>query len=335
MDGCLGDSPHLPSRVHSDREFRFGDGPRYRSLGEINLPITIPKERTDDKQNHIVVFQVDIVKATAPLLISQQALPRMQGRVDFCQFTLELPGRFTIALTKSSTGHVLLPGIITQQTLARRNYESLQVFPVQQIPPERRVLADAQVMKIHKQLGHCSEKQLTDLIKFGGCIVGEAQILRVNQRCGCQRSVHRITPPVVSSWIDRFSGEVVAIDVIRPFMDIGPEGLFPKWKATGEIPALIAIDSLTRFITCQILKSANSETASRLFVNDWVKHFGKPKKDHFGPGKSWAGRWRMGNVESHLWMTIHPSASSRRSPKRTSRTFRSVAEGRCAKYSAK
>ena len=113
------------------------------------------------------------------------------------------------------------------------------------------------------------------------------------KKCGCQRSVHRITPPVVSSWIARFSGEVVAIDTIYPFTDIGAEGLFPRWKATGKIPALLVVDSLTRFLSCQILKTLDSEHMTHVFMNDWVKHFGKPKRiilDQGSPGM-FGGEW--------------------------------------------
>ena len=274
-------------RIRSGREFRFGDGPAFPSQGEMNLPILIPKERTCEKVSHTLIFRVGVVKAVVPLVISHQALGNMQGRMDFSAYTRELPGRFTILLTKSSTGHVLLPGIVNRQILSRPTREYPLAFPAQQTMADRKSLTDDEVLKIHQQLGHCSEKQLVDLLKFGGCKVDARQIQRITQRCQCQRSVHRITPPVVSSWIARFSGEVVAVDIIHPFTGHGPEGLFPKWKATGKTPALLVVDSLTRFATCQILKSTNSDVVSQVVMSDWAKHFGKPKRiilDQGGPG---------------------------------------------------
>ena len=265
-----------PSRNHSAREFRFGDGPPMPSLGELNSPISIPAERTNDGRNHILTFRVDVVEALVPLLISQQALTNMQGRIDFSKFTLGIPNRRTVWLTKSSTGHVLLPGIINSAVLLTPKREQIQVFPAQQIVDGKRALKDEQVRKIHRQLGHCSERQLLDLLKFGGCKAGTKQVSRVTQRCGCHRSAHRITPPAVSSWIARFSGEIVAVGAIYPFSDVGPEGLSPKWKATGKIPALLVADSLTRFATCHIVKDLNSERLTNAFVNEWVGHFGKP-----------------------------------------------------------
>ena len=282
-----------PKRIASSREFRFGDGPPFASQGEMHLPILIPKERTSDSLNHILTFKVDVVAALIPMLISQQALSHMEGKMDFSRFTLELPGLCTIQLTRSSTGHVLLPGFINQDSLDYQIPSQHHLFPMQQTTLPLRQLTDAEVLKIHQQLGHCSEKQLLDLLRFGKCKADATQVSRITRRCNCQRSVHRITPPVVSSWIARFSGEVVAIDIVHPFTEIGPDGLFPLWKNTGKIVALLVVDSLTRFISCQILKSIASEVVTQVFMNDWVKHFGKPKRiilDQGGPGldgKEW------------------------------------------------
>ena len=40
-------------------------------------------------------------------------------------------------------------------------------------------MSDSDVLKIHQKLGHCSEKKLADLVKFGGRKVGPLQIHRV------------------------------------------------------------------------------------------------------------------------------------------------------------
>ena len=278
---------NLPPRIRIDREFRFGDGSPFRSLGDMALPIIIPKARASDRNDHLMVFQVDIVKAVVPLSISQQALTHMQGKMDFSTFTLELPAQYSIQLAKSSTGHVLLPGIVGHESLSLAMKERHQLFPMRQTVIELRRRTDSEVLKIHQQLGHCSEKQLVGLLRFGRCKVDMSQIRRATQRCGCERSARRITPPVASSWVARFSGEVLAIDVSYPFTEIGHTGLYPASKASEEIPALLAADSLTRFISCQIAKGLTSETVSQVFVNDWVKRFGKQKRiilDQGGPG---------------------------------------------------
>ena len=222
-----------PARSPNSREFRFGDGPPMPSLGELNLPIMIPEARTNDNKNHVLTFRVDVVAAVVPLLISQQALANVQGRMDFSRFTLEIPNRCTIWLIKSPTGHVLLPGIVSADSLLTPPKEQIHVFPAQQMNNGKRALKDEQVRKIHQQLGHCSEKQLLDPLKFGDCKADAKQVSRVTQRCGCQRSVHRITPPVVSSWIARFSGEIVAIDLIFLLLTLGQVVYFQNGNPQG------------------------------------------------------------------------------------------------------
>ena len=187
----------FPDRIRSGRGFQSGDGPAFPIQGEMNLPVVIPKERTSDKVGRTLVLRVEVVKAVVPLLISQQALTQMQGRMDFPTFALEIPSRYTIRLTKSATGHVLLPGITTQDSLKQATRGCAQVFPLQASPMELRTLNDSEVLKIHHQLGHCSERKLLDLLKFGACEVGSLQIQRIAQKCKCHRSAHRITPPMV------------------------------------------------------------------------------------------------------------------------------------------
>ena len=241
--------------------------------------IKIPNESTSDRQSHVLVFRVDVVKACAPMLVSQKALTHVKGMIDFPRLNLELPNLVTVLLTKSSAVHVLLPGIIAKDTPMEASKSlTLQVLPTHHSPSEHQKLTDAEVLKIHQQLGHCSEKQLESLLKFGRCKVETLQIQRIAHRCNCQRSVHRIAPPVAPRWIARFSGEVVAIDILRPFADIGPDGLFPFRRGTGRYRALLVVDSLTRFATCQLSKNLPYMEASKTFANERPRHFGKPRR---------------------------------------------------------
>ena len=181
------------SRIHIDRELRYGGGPAFRSLGGINLPIAIPKGRAIDKLSRVLVFRVDVAKAATPLLISPKALTHMQGSMDFSTFAMGLPDQFAIVLTKSPTGHALPPGTINQQILPHSALDCRQVSPLRQTISELRILKDAEALKIHQQLGQCSEKQLVELLKFGGCKVDSLQIQRITSmqlstKCAPNRS---------------------------------------------------------------------------------------------------------------------------------------------------
>ena len=214
------------------------------------------------------------------MLIAQPALVGMAGKLGFHTLLLELPHKLTIQLEKSPSGHILLPGRPVNQI--GRNTHQINpdvAYPVSQPQPNSvRTLNDDQVKKIHLQLGHCSQRQLMELLKFARCKVDQSQLDRIYKQCGCSRSVHRITPPVVSSWIARFSGEAVAIDVIYPFTEFGIDSHRPGKARVPSIPALIVADSLARFITCSLLKDLCSETVSQAFLKDWVMPFGKPKR---------------------------------------------------------
>ena len=279
-----------PILEKNHKEFHFGDGPACPSKGECGIKLVIPKRFVSTKKDCVMIIQVDIVDAVVPMLIAQTALSNMKGKLDFDKYRLELPSGISIMLIKSPSGHVLLPAYpLNESPTWAVSLNKGLAFPVQQrTNEETRTLTDAQLRKIHLQLGHCSPQQLTELVKFGKYKVPQEQIERIHRQCGCKRSVHRITPPVVSSWIARFSGEIVAMDIIYPFTEFGIDQNWTEARARAKSPpALLVVDSLTRFITCTLLDDVTTQTVSQAFLRDWVMHFGKPKRiilDQGGPG---------------------------------------------------
>ena len=190
-------------------------------------------------------------------------------------------------------------------------------------------------MKIHTQLGHCSGEQLADLLRFGGCKVDQAQIRRVSTKCNCQQGAHRIAPPVVPSWISRFSGEVVALGIVHPFTEIGPGGLPPLWKNTGNIVSLLVADSHTSFTSRQIPNAVNSGIATQVFANDQARRFGKPKRIFLGQGGPVLGGWEWEEL-SHIFGWQYARAPVRTPPSKwDSGKHSSIAQGRRSKYCAK
>ena len=286
----------MPALSMSRKEFHFGDGPAYPSLGTCQLNLVIPAKFTNQEKEYMLVIQVDVVTALVPMLISQNALSRMAGKIDFAKYTLELPTGLLIHLIRSPSGHILLPAAPVSKmncdpfipridgAFSMTQKDTFPVAMTESHPLKR--LSDEQIRKIHVQLGHCSQRQLIELLKFAQCQVNPEQINRIQTKCGCVRSVHRITPPVVSSWIARFSGEIVAMDIIYPFTEFGKDSKLAPGRVPTN-PALLVVDSLTRFITCTLLEDVTTHTVSQAFLRDWVMHFGKPKRiilDQGGPG---------------------------------------------------
>ena len=126
----------------------------------------------------------------------------------FSKFTLELSGRFTIMLTKFAACHALFPGTITKESRSQSSLPPVPIFTIQHSTTEGRKLTGAEVLKIHQQLGPCSEKQLAELLKFGHCVSDSPQIQRINHRCNCQRSVpeslHRRCPAGSLDAVERY-----------------------------------------------------------------------------------------------------------------------------------
>ena len=226
--------------------------------------------------------QVGLAEAVAPVLISQAALTRMAGKINFPTFELALPTGIKIHLAKSKSRHVLLPAAPVRYICADSNIAHRETAPpaMQTEPVPRRILTDGQIGKIHHQLGHCSQQQLVELQKFAKCKVDSSQIHRINQRCGRIRCVHRINPPVVSRWFDRPSGEILAIDIIYPFAEFGSGSNVPKSRLAYFASALLVVDSPTRFITCTRWWGGGleNETLTQIFLRGWVMHFGKPER---------------------------------------------------------
>ena len=100
---------NMPELTKSHKEFHFGDGPAYPSLGTCQLNLIIPEKFLNQPKKYMLVIQVDVVAAVVPMLISQNALARMAGKIDFAKNTLELPTGLLIHLIKSPSGHILLP----------------------------------------------------------------------------------------------------------------------------------------------------------------------------------------------------------------------------------
>ena len=199
-------------------------------------------------------------------------------------------------LAKSPAGHVLPNGVIANETppspgkaMKRKSFRPT-LHPVNHancLTPKR--------SRLTSNLDIAAKKQLADLLKLGRCKVDTAQIQRITHRCNCHRIVHRVDPPVVSSWIARFCGDVVAIDVVHPFADIGPAGLYPFGSGTGKHPSLLVSDSLTRFLACQLLQNLTPQEVSQTFMNDWAGRFGKPKRIVLTHGEHGLGGMEWGN----------------------------------------
>ena len=99
-----------PPKKNSDLEFLLGDGPEFPSLCELVLIIRANKGFLNIDTNICLLYRIDIVRDSDPLLISLNSLVEMHRVMDFSEFASATRGPTIIKLHRSPSGHILLPG---------------------------------------------------------------------------------------------------------------------------------------------------------------------------------------------------------------------------------
>ena len=92
-------------------------------------------------------------------------------------------------------------------------------------------------------------------------------ITRVLAQCSRSGEVNRSTPPKISSWIAKFNGEIVGIDVVYPFAGSRAHKAFPK------IFGLATAFCLTKLCARPAIHDIAEKTTSTAFMNDLVRFF--------------------------------------------------------------
>ena len=262
--------------------FKFGDGPPRPSLGTCILQIKLLPNVTNQPKEHILRLKIHVVNENVPLLISRESLAALGATLDFRESTLWVHNQLKIQLTHTPSGHLMLPGArITQDNHRSDSILGNQVYIGSSIDVPRTSISKEELRKIHLHLGHCSQDTITTMLRAAHLHVPSEMITELYKSCKCQIGVHRMTPPNVSSWITKYNGEIIALDVCYPFVEAHPE------INGGKSPALIVVDSLSRYINCSLLKRVTGDCILETLLNDWVRTLGKPRKiltDHHGPG---------------------------------------------------
>lgn len=81
----------LPTVQSRSNEFHFGDGPAYKSPGECATKLAIPMLFANRQILYVKIARMGAMEAVVRILISQTAMSRMDGLVDFGSFQLEIP----------------------------------------------------------------------------------------------------------------------------------------------------------------------------------------------------------------------------------------------------
>ena len=100
--------------------------------------------------------------------------------------------------------------------------------------------------------------------------------------------VNRSTPPKISSWVARFNGEIIGVDVVRPFVDTKRRRFGHNDGVAGKnLTALLIVDCMARFDARFLVADCKTLTLITALLNDWIRTLGKPRRiimDNGPPG---------------------------------------------------
>ena len=204
--------------------FRFGAVPNLGSLGRYIPEISLPPVQTNKKVDAVLKLRIHAVDSNVPMLISRQSLTHVNESLNFSTSILSMNGDLEAQLKQTPSGHLAFPGLRgSKKSLSLESPIVHQSVYDASLGEPMEELSITQLKKEHRQLGHCSEDTLWDILRAAHITIPREIINRLHRECRCQAGVQRVAPPPVSAWIAKSNGELVAVDVCYPFMDAHKE----------------------------------------------------------------------------------------------------------------
>ena len=132
--------------------FKFGNGRPVQSLKKVALPVTI--------ENDKISQETDVVDTDIPLLLSKTTMKKPSTVTDFNKDTTMMFGKQQ-PLVKTTSGHYAIPLRKRQQIVETCPTEEVQsILICTNNSPTKK-----EIIRLHRQFGHCSEQKLLKLIK--------------------------------------------------------------------------------------------------------------------------------------------------------------------------
>ena len=220
----------------------FGGGERVLATQKYTLPIKVGSTKC--------LLEVLVVPLNLPLFFSVSSMTRAKLAIDFGDKTVRLPDKTVVPYTQASTGHILLDV----------SHELKSVFCHVSFED------DKQLIKLHKQFGHCTAEKLHMLIKKSGGSVALADIQKVILQCDICPQFGRSAPkpcaslPLASDW-----NSTLALD-LHQMTELG-----------SSVWYLHIIDLFTRFTAAVFIANKKPETIIAGLLSHWCLIFGYPR----------------------------------------------------------
>lgn len=156
------------------------------------------------------------------LLMSKRSPVATHIRLDSQHSFFEIGNDLINYLGNKPSGHIRIQAMRPRQectaTKNRGQSESLGAFPVIN-PLALRHISDDQIRKSRRHPPHCVEYAMANSPEAIAWAVDLAQIRRVIRGCTSEGISGLITPPKITGWAARLSGEIVGADVSYPFLE--------------------------------------------------------------------------------------------------------------------
>ena len=262
--------PNIETK-ESSTKFVFGGGEKATAFCRAKLPVQINGYRC--------FIETDVIRGDLPLLLSKASLKKMAAVIDTGEDTIKVfddSVPFKLNITKS--GHYAIPLTfsgcgkpVTQKQLeTAESADSEIAFKTSSCC----ALDDISLIKLHRQLGHCSPEMLQALLKDAGLIMPDlwSKLSKIHQNCDiCKLQSKKRPVPCVGMPLSSAFNDVLAMDLHQVANERS------TWF-------LHMIDEFSRFSVAVIITDKKAETIIQGVVRFWFLKFGPPRKIHVDNG---------------------------------------------------
>ena len=234
----------------SHKVFKFGDGRKVIATSKAKLPAQIGNTKC--------FIKAEIVQEKIPLLLSKTSLKKAGTVLNLQNDNIKMFNE-DVEVTTSNNGHYAI-NILPDEICNFDDIEQVLIFEDDETEKSK----IQKVIKLHKQFGHASSRNLENLLKRAGIPMSNLTdiIDKVVSHCKtCQRYKKPIPRPAVGLPKANDFNDTIAMDLHQLEQNI--------WY-------LHLIDEFSRFSNAVIIKSKSTELIIKMVLKYWISLFGSP-----------------------------------------------------------
>ena len=230
-------------------KYRFGGSEPIEASDSIRIPCIMAGKKT--------FLFADVVKRNIPFLISKQEMAKRRFKLDLGDSTVEVDGESVPLITTQS-------GLLG---ISLSDYAEVDI--AEQCNMVRLDDTVANIIKLHKQLGHCSAVNLKRIAKNANVQGKDVNkvIDKVVKDCdACARFAKTPSTPIVGLPMATSFNEVLALDL-------------KTFSGKGNVHVVYIIDMFSRLVRGKVIRNKQPKTIIDAITFEWIAAgFGPPKK---------------------------------------------------------